>query len=307
MPEIFVIIVTYKGKLWYDRCFSSLRNSEIPLHTVVIDNASNDGTVEYIREKYPEIHLITSDINLGFGQGNNKGLRYALDNGADYVFLLNQDAWIEPNTLKELVEIHKMNPEYGILSVMNITKEKDNLLDGFINYLADYNNCDPRLLNDLYWNRLKNVYEIKMVLAAAWLLPRNTLETIGGFDPIFYHYGEDDNYAQRVHFHGLKIGVCPKLYIVHDAQTARTDKAIELRNKTESDRRNLLLIYCDINIRFKSLNILYTHFKKIIRNIAWVRIKVIKSELELLSFVFQNINNIKHSRQINKIKNPNWL
>lgn len=307
MPKIFVIIVTYKGQLWYDRCFTSLRESEIPVQTVVIDNASNDGTVEYIREKYPEIHLIASDINLGFGQGNNKGMRYALDNGADYVFLLNQDAWIEPNTLKELVKTHRKNPDYGILSVMNITKEKDSLLDGFINYLADYRNCDPQLFNDLYWNRLKDVYEIEMVLAAAWLLPRKTLETIGGFDPIFYHYGEDDNYAQRVYFHGLKIGICPKLYIVHDAQTARTDKAVELRNKTVSDKRNLLLKYCDINFKFKYLNVVNTHFKKIARNIIRLQFNILKSELTLFTFIFQNINNIKHSRKINKTKNTNWL
>ena len=305
--NIFVIIVTYKGHLWYDRCFSSLRESEIPLQTVVIDNASNDGTVEYIRENYPEIHLIASETNLGFGQGNNKGMRYALDNGADYVFLLNQDAWIEPNTLKDLVEIHKMNPGYGILSVMNITKEKDNLLDGFINYLADYNNCDPQLLNDLYWNRLKDVYELKMVLAAAWLLPKNTLETIGGFDPIFYHYGEDDNYAQRVHFHGLKIGICPKLYIVHDAQTARTDKAVELRGRNVSAKRNLLLEYVDINRKFNSLKVIQKHLKWTLRNLLRLHTDTVKFELRLFLITIKNIQNIKHSRQINKIKNTNWL
>ena len=90
--KVFVIIVTYKGKRWYDRCFGSLRQSTIPLQTIVVDNASNDGTVDYIRENYPEIYLIESKENLGFGKGNNLGLRYALDHGCDYVFLLNQDA-----------------------------------------------------------------------------------------------------------------------------------------------------------------------------------------------------------------------
>ena len=186
MPNVYVIIVTYKGKLWYDRCFESLRQSEIPVKTVVIDNASNDGTVEFIKNNYPEIHLIASETNLGFGQGNNKGIRYALDNGADYVFLLNQDAWIEYDTLKNLIEIQQNNTQYGVLSVMNVSKEKDKLLEGFINYLADYKNCDPLLIDDLYWGRLKDIYEIKMVLAAAWLLPRSTIETIGGFDPLFF-------------------------------------------------------------------------------------------------------------------------
>ena len=58
--KIFAIIVTYKGQQWYDRCFTSLRNSSIPVQTIVVDNASDDGTVEYIRENFPEIHLIES-------------------------------------------------------------------------------------------------------------------------------------------------------------------------------------------------------------------------------------------------------
>ena len=90
--KIFVIIVTYKGHQWYERCFASLCNSEYPVQTIVIDNASNDGTVEYIRKYFPEIHLIESKENLGFGRANNIGMRYALDHGCDYVFLLNQDA-----------------------------------------------------------------------------------------------------------------------------------------------------------------------------------------------------------------------
>lgn len=305
--NIFVIIVTYKGHLWYDRCFTSLRDSELPVQTVVIDNASNDGTVEYIHENYPEIHLIASETNLGFGQGNNKGMRYALDNGADYVFLLNQDAWIEPNTLKELVDIHQKNSEYGILSVMNITKEKDNLLGGFINYIADYDNCDRELFNDLYWGRLKDVYEIKMVLAAAWLIPRKTLETIGGFDPIFFHYGEDDNYAERMNFHSIKIGICPKLHIVHDAISARTDNAVELRKKKVSDQRSLLLSYCNINIDFNLLKIISSKIKIIIQNIFKLKIKDSQYEFKLLLYTIKRIKQIKLSRHKNVIKQANWL
>ena len=72
--KVFVIVVTYKGMQWYDRCFTSLRNSTIPIQTIVVDNASGDGTVEYIKENYPEIMLIESKENLGFGKGNNLAL-----------------------------------------------------------------------------------------------------------------------------------------------------------------------------------------------------------------------------------------
>ena len=120
LKSVFVIIVSYKGKQWYDRCFSSLRESSLPIQVVVVDNASDDGSVEYIRLHYPEIHIIESKTNLGFGQANNKGIRYALDNGCDYVFLLNQDAWIEKDSINLLVKTHSLNESYGILSPMHL-------------------------------------------------------------------------------------------------------------------------------------------------------------------------------------------
>ena len=109
--KVFVVVVTFKGGQWYDRCFTSLRESTIPVQAVVVDNASNDGTVEYIREHYPEIHLIESKENLGFGRANNIAMRYAMDQGCDYVFLLNQDAWVDKDTIEKMIHIHSNHPE----------------------------------------------------------------------------------------------------------------------------------------------------------------------------------------------------
>ena len=128
-PKIFVIIVTYKGMRWYDKCFSSLRESTIPLQTVVIDNTPGDEDAEYIKTHYPEVHLIKTNENLGFGRANNLGMRYALDNGCDYVFLLNQDTWLIQNeAIAELVAIAEAHQEYGIVSPMHLTATQDKLL-----------------------------------------------------------------------------------------------------------------------------------------------------------------------------------
>ncbi len=301
--NIFVIIVTYKGQLWYDRCFTSLRESEIPVHTVVIDNASNDGTVEYIRENYPEIHLIASETNLGFGQGNNKGMRYALDNGADYVFLLNQDAWIEPNTLKELVEIHKRNPQYGILSPMHLNADKTSIEKGLINYVADLKITDPAWINDLYFGTTKDIYNTNYVNAAAWLLPRKTLETIGGFDPIFFHYGEDDNYMQRVIYHGFKLGLCPQVKVVHD-----TERRVISKVYSDNDYKKCLLIdLANINTN-KNLNSVFLHkSKKIILKCLKGNGKVAKAYVKDLIFMFVMKQKIKISRESNELERSNWL
>ena len=186
VPKVFVIVVTYKGMRWYDRCFTSLRESAIPVQTIVVDNASNDGSVEYIKEHYPEIHLIESQENLGFGRANNLAMRYALDNGCDYVFLLNQDTWIESNSIAGLVAIHENNPRYGILSPMHVRADGKSLYMQIID--GNENNPNKKLISDLYCGVLKDVYQEKFVNAAAWLMSRKTLETVGGFDPIYVHY-----------------------------------------------------------------------------------------------------------------------
>ena len=258
MSKIFAIIVTYKGQQWYDRCFMSLRQSTIPVQIIVVDNASDDGTVEFIRKNYPEIHLIESKENLGFGRANNIAMRYALDQGCDYVFLLNQDAWVEPETIEKLIDIHKKHSEYGILSPMHLNAEKDALEKGLLNYLDDKSITSKRLFEDLYFRRTKEVYETKYVNAAAWLLPRKTLEVVGGFDPIFLHYGEDDNYMHRVIYHKMKIGICPNCMVVHDTERRipKTGQVVMTEN------RNLLADVTNINNSLTMSVLCCYHFRK---------------------------------------------
>ena len=216
--KVFVIVVSYKGQRWYEHCFSSLRASSVPVKTIVIDNASNDGTVEYIKTYFPEIILVESKKNLGFGKANNLGLRYALDHGADYAFLLNQDAWIEPDTLEKLINIHSRHPEYGIVGPVQTNADKTKVLDGVIKFLINPDNVNKELFSDLLMGIQKEIYPVAEINAAAWLLPRETLETIGGFDPIFLHYGEDWNYLSRVLYHKMKVGLTPGVKVVHDCK-----------------------------------------------------------------------------------------
>ena len=74
---VVVVVVTYNGMQWIDRCLESLRGASQSVHTVVIDNGSTDGTVQHIERQFPEMELIKAEKNLGFGQANNVGLRIA--------------------------------------------------------------------------------------------------------------------------------------------------------------------------------------------------------------------------------------
>lgn len=304
IAKVFVIIVTYNGKQWYDRCFNSLRKSVISLQIIVVDNASTDDTVSYIKEHFPEVNLIESKVNLGFGQGNNKGMRYALDNGADYVFLLNQDAWIEPNTIANLVEIHKKQPEYGILSPMHLNAEKTAIEKGLIGFLTYHEHINLELISDFYIGLKKEVYDVREVNAAAWLLPLHTLNTVGGFDPIFFHYGEDDNYMSRVLFHGLKMGIVPSVTICHD-----TERHLE-RTKKQICSFDKWLLQRSTDLRFPDSHI-YVMIKEyvklaMLKSLTFHRTTFLENYRNAL-FLIRNKKKIIYSREINKQVGRTWL
>ena len=215
--KIYAVVVLYNGEKWIDRCFGSLRASQSPLTVIAVDNASSDHGLERIRSDYPEVQIIQSAKNLGFGAANNIAMRKAYEEGADFFLLLNQDAWIEPSTVGSLVEVQARDEKYDLLSPMHLTGSGSNLEYGFSRFLKP-SSC-PNLISDLYFQRTEDrVYPISFAPAAAWLLTRRCVEIVGGFSPTFFHYGEDDNYTQRVHYHGLQMGVYPFAKIFHDTE-----------------------------------------------------------------------------------------
>ncbi|GAA4267994.1 glycosyltransferase family 2 protein [Hyunsoonleella aestuarii] len=221
--KVSVVIVFYNGMKWLPKC---LRSCD-PYNVIAVDNNSTDGTVSFIKENFPEITILQQSENLGFGAANNIGISHALNNGADYVFLLNQDAYLEPNTINHLIKCHKENTVFGVISPMHLNGNGEKMDYNFSKYIKDNKELQYDIQKQLY---TQQIYEIPFINAAAWLLPRNAIERIGGFDPIFHHYGEDVNYCQRILYHHLKIGVVPEVYIRHDREFR--PKRI-LNNKTE--------------------------------------------------------------------------
>ncbi|NIF05487.1 glycosyltransferase family 2 protein [Chryseobacterium sp. Tr-659] len=217
MPEVFVIIVTYNAMKWAERCFTSLRQSSIPLRCIVIDNGSTDGTQDYILHHFPEVDLTQSDANLGFGKANNMGIEKAYREGADFFYLMNQDAWLYEDSLQKLLDVYnnyENKDEIGIISPMHVDgseKKLDIFLDKYIAL-----NFETRLISDLYFQSVKPFYEVQFINAAHWLLPKKTIESVGGFNPYFFHYGEDVEYVNRIHFHQKKTLLVPNSKAVHD-------------------------------------------------------------------------------------------
>lgn len=302
--KLFVIIVTYKGQQWYDRCFGSLRESTIPVQTIVVDNASNDGTVEYIREHYPEIHLIESKENLGFGRANNIAMRYAMDHGCDYVFLLNQDAWVEKDTLENLVDIHQRHLEYGLLGPVQVNAEKTKVLNGVVKFLVNPDNVNLRLFSDLMMGTVGEVYSVAEINAAAWLLPRTTLETVGGFDPLYLHYGEDWNYLSRVLYHQLKVGLTPHLKVVHDCK----DRVERPKGYGMAFDKWLLQRATDIQYPDTQVDDMMRHYRRTaVMKLLTFHKATFKENWDAYRYLREHKDSIEQSREQNKKKGANWM
>lgn len=298
--KIFAIVVTYNGMRWYDRCFGSLRDSELPVETIVIDNASKDETVSYIKECFPEICLIESKENLGFAKANNIGMRYALDHDADYVFLLNQDAWVEKDTLTKLMQTFEDNENVGISSPIHLNGDYSGVDFGFVN-------CIPvNAVSDAVMNKIQKYYCVPVVNAAAWLLSAKCLRTVGGFDTLlFVHYGEDNNYCQRLMYHKLKLVINTSCTICHDREFRSGQDEIVYRNQLY-DKNNMFfrLKYANINDDYNFSKLRRQQIKHLFKSI--LKFSIMRS-VSIFRKNMKDFTIIEKSRKLNKIGGCVWL
>jgi GT2 family glycosyltransferase len=296
---IYTIVVTHNGGAWISKCLNSIEASDTPVNVIVIDNNSEDDTVNIIERDFIKIQLIRSPVNLGFGKANNIGIKIAIENNADYIFLLNQDAWVESNTIKDLVNISSLHPEYGILSPFHISGNQKTIDSLFSTYITQ-EGCN-NLMSDIFFNkgRLLDVYETNFVNAAFWLITRNCINSIGGFDPIFHVYGEDDDYINRVKFHNFKIGICPNLIGYHD-RPQKSHKNINynrifakelLYAKTYLPSKNYYRIKY---LGYMIFNIFSSHESK-------------KNNFKIIGNILKEYKTIKQNHYISRIKGINFL
>lgn len=241
--DLAIVIVTYNSMHWLSKCLESTR----PFPVIVVDNNSEDKTVEFIENNHPHITLLKQKRNLGFGEANNVGIAYALQQNINYIFLLNQDAYLEKVTIPKLMEIQQRNSDYGVLSPVHLTGKGDRLDRNFSLYV-NYD-ANPDFYSDHVLRKsLKEVYEVPFVNAAGWLISRKCLETVGGFDPIFFHYGEDENYCHRLKYFGYKIGIVPTTKLYHDRENRLNQEINSDQKYFQNLEKQLKIKYADPNL-----------------------------------------------------------
>ncbi|AWR85423.1 glycosyltransferase family 2 protein [Meiothermus taiwanensis] len=210
-PLVYTLILNYRT--WRDTlvCLGALKRLEYPNHRVlVLDNASDDDSIDQIRAAFPAVELVRLERNLGFAGGNNVGIRRALAAGADYVWLLNPDTLPDAKALSAMVQRAEQDARIGAVGA--VLYEMDNpqqvqawgggevvLPWGLIRLLTH-----PRQLGRLNY-----------ISGASLLIRRTALERVGLLDEGFFMYGEDCDYGLRLLEAGFRLAVAEEARVLH--------------------------------------------------------------------------------------------
>jgi len=232
MGKMSYIIVTYNGENHIKRCIDDIRNFDKEGFVLLIDNASSDNTIKEAKKSQPS-KIIELSENLGFGKANNIGLKYLYNKGFDHYFLVNQDLYFTSGNYKNFIGIVEkcLNRDYAIISPLHLAPDTKDFDFKFKSYISAKNT--PSLLSDLENDNFKEIYESKVVNAAAWILSRKTIEKIGYFDPFFDHYGEDTDYIKRIKYWNLKIGISPLFKAIHNRPQSESHVPQKIKKSTK--------------------------------------------------------------------------
>ncbi|MEC0106166.1 glycosyltransferase family 2 protein [Paenibacillus taichungensis] len=226
-PDVSIIIVNYNTRKLTLDCLASVYDSLTSFHyeLIVVDNASRDGSVEAIRDEYPDVRLIANRDNTGFAVANNQGMKIAKGR---YILLLNSDTVVQPDTLEIMLGFMDRHPEMGASGCKVILP--DGSLDkackrGFPTPAASFYYAfgfsrlfpDRPKFNQYQLGHLSpdNEYPIDCLVGAFILVRREVIEQVGGLDETFFMYGEDVDWCYRIKEAGWGIYYYPRTYIVH--------------------------------------------------------------------------------------------
>ena len=222
-----VVIVNYNVKHYLRQCLVSLFAAAEGIETevFVVDNNSNDGSVEMLRSLFPQVKVIANSDNVGFAAANNQALRQAV---GDYVLLLNPDTILQHDTLTTCIDFIKARPRCGGVSVKMINGEGVYLkeskrgfpsprtsfykISGLINLLPHH----PTVAAYYMGHLPDNETSVVDVLPGAFImLRRNVLQEVGLLDESYFMYGEDIDFSWRIHLAGYDNHYLPATRILH--------------------------------------------------------------------------------------------
>lgn len=216
-PSLAAVVVNWNGGELVLRAVESLYEGQFaPVSVIVVDNNSQDGSPEAIRSRFPEVILIRNRRNVGFGRANNQGFEEALRRGAEFILLLNNDAWMEEGSLERLVDFIKAHPKAGGTSPLIVyAQQPDRVWFGggvvrlWMGLVAHRGIRQP--LSSISPHPRQSDY----LTGCALLLRSQALREVGPFSPQYEIYGEDVDLSLRLRSAGWELWFYPRSKVYH--------------------------------------------------------------------------------------------
>lgn len=252
MPKVFIIILNWNGLNDTLECLDSVfKLGYQDYEVVVVDNCSSDDSVETIRRKYPQLFLIENSKNLGFAGGNNVAMKYAVMAGADYVWLLNNDTVVEPDSLSKLVVEAEKSLKIGLVSpVIHHYCNRENV--EFMGAYADFADFKITLVKHPNELERQSVRRNLILWGTALLIKREVIETVGYLSEKYFAYAEDCDYSIRALRSNYQTSVRLDANIFHKgARSTGSHSPI----KVFLGMRNLYFFWSDNTRGFRSMSL----------------------------------------------------
>lgn len=221
-PKVSIIILNWNGLKDTLECLKSVYAGDYDHYEViVVDNGSTDGSPNEIKALFPKVVLLENGKNLGFAGGNNAGMRYALEKGCDYLWLLNNDTIVEIDTLSKIISTAEKDERIGLVSPL-IYHFSNPAKVQFCGAYFDYDNFSVKHLGDISELTVLNQKDISL-WGTALLIKSKIIDKVGILNEKYFAYAEDEEYSLRV----LRAGFLNKMdynaRIFHKGHVAEED------------------------------------------------------------------------------------
>ena len=216
MPLIVTVILNTNRRKDTLECLASLEKSNYTNHKIILlDNHSTDGSQQAIRKSYPDVQLIELKENLGYAGNNNVGIATALEQGADWVFVLNEDTIVDPSCLANLAKVGDSDPAIGIVGPMVYHHDEPNVIQSAGGMLGRKWESIHLGKNEPDLGQYKEPHTVEWISGCAILVRRAVIEQIGMLDPKFFYYWEETEWCLRSSEVGWRIVHVPQAQIWH--------------------------------------------------------------------------------------------
>ena len=216
-PKVSVVVLNYNGTDHIDVCLSSLLDQNYPnTHIIMVDNDSPDGSGLYAQKAYPEVECILSEKNLGFARGNNLGFKRALECGADYVVALNNDVEVDRDWVAQQVQVMESYPDIGGCGSRIMCYWQRDIINSLGHEMNAWGHTWDigfgRRYNSSRWGVIQDVVSI---CGCSFMIRRQVLEKVGGFDPDYFAYYDDVDLSIRIRGLGYRLVYIPGAVVYH--------------------------------------------------------------------------------------------